>query len=105
MNILCIALYKLPAPIEFNDYMSPVCLTNPDINIAIGQKAIVTGWGLTDDELKPKDGNPKPEKVEILLSQTDVIFRPNTDCAYFLKERQVCAGITTPVAHDSCQVK
>ena len=98
-------MYKLPSPIEFNDYISPVCLTNSDINIAIGQKATVTGWGLDDKEFKDQMEEVQSDTVQKLLTQTDVIFRPKTDCAYYLNERQVCAGITTPVARDSCEVK
>jgi hypothetical protein len=30
----------LPAPIEFNDYISPACLTNADISVAVGEKAV-----------------------------------------------------------------
>ena len=43
--------------------------------------------------------------MEALLRQTDVVFRNKTECADFLTERQMCAGISSPVTHDACQVK
>ena len=124
----------MPAPIEFNDYISPACLTNPEISVAVGEKAVgnyfyfknvrkflyllslcsemnysikinlVTGWGLTDEEYFAPQKDLKEGKVEALLRQTDVVFRPKTDCADFLTERQLCAGISSPVVHDACQV-
>lgn len=40
-----IMLVKLDRPVELNEYISPVCLIDPDIDIEEGRHAYVTGWG------------------------------------------------------------
>jgi len=64
----------------------------------------VTGWGLTDEEYISSQKDLKEGNIEALLRQTEVAFRPKTDCADFLTERQLCAGVSSPFVHDACQV-
>lgn len=64
----------------------------------------MTGWGLTDEEYISSQKDLKEGQIEALLRQTEIAFRNKTECADFLSERQLCAGVSSPVVHDACQV-
>lgn len=46
-----IALVKLSAPVNFTDYIQPVCLAAAHSNFSTGTKSWVTGWGNTQSKL------------------------------------------------------
>ena len=41
----------------------------------------------------------------ILLKQASITIMNETECADFLKVRQICAGQTWPTVNDACQVR
>jgi len=61
--------------------------------------------GLNETEIVSTDElNNIPNTPTRFLMQTDVVFREKMECADFLSERQLCAGISSPNKHDSCLV-
>lgn len=44
-----IALLKLSAPVNFTDYVSPVCLASAGSTFFTGTSSWVTGWGVTSN--------------------------------------------------------
>lgn len=44
-----ISLLKLSAPVNFTDYISPVCLASQGSNFLPRTNSMVTGWGVTSN--------------------------------------------------------
>jgi secreted trypsin-like serine protease len=67
-----LALIELPSPLEFNEYISPVCLPAAGDVLAEGSMVCVTGWG------KPSDsaGGISP----VLREVCDLPVISNSDC-------------------------
>lgn len=51
-----IALVYLDQPVEWNEFVQPACLPNPDKESFAGLVATASGWGWTDEV---KNGKPK----------------------------------------------
>merc|ERR1712106_719560 len=67
-----LALIELPSPMEFNDYISPSCMTMAGDTAVEGDLVTVTGWG------KPSDSAGGISPVLRMVSDLPVIT--NSDC-------------------------
>ncbi|XP_022696315.1 proclotting enzyme-like [Varroa jacobsoni] len=92
-----IAIMELETPVEFNDYIKPVCLPYDDVYGNLDEEiAIVTGWGYTK-----YDGQGSN-----VLKQATIRIWPQEECKEAFKrevsitEEYLCAG---DGRKDSCQ--
>ncbi|XP_053210711.1 plasma kallikrein-like [Panonychus citri] len=106
-----IALLRLETPLNFTDYISPVCLppeepTEQDTDKYKGIKATVVGWGWTSFKQKPVIIGSYPQ----VLQKVDLGVIPNVECMGWFKsrgislaldEKQFCAGYKDG-GKDSC---
>ncbi|XP_072232995.1 chymotrypsin-like protease CTRL-1 [Leuresthes tenuis] len=93
-----ICLLKLSAPVNFTDYIQPVCLASKHSTFHDGVMTWVTGFGLTSSS-----GSP-PET----LQEVDVPIVGKNRCSCYYKdfgeitENMICAGLRAG-GKDSCQ--
>ncbi|XP_063423148.1 suppressor of tumorigenicity 14 protein homolog [Mytilus trossulus] len=88
-----VTLLKLDAPLQFNDYIKPVCL--PQHDAPDGQMCIVTGWGEVQETC-----------CEGLLKQATLPVYNHQKCNESndgeVTDNMICAGFEQG-GHDSCQ--
>ncbi|GAB6027067.1 hypothetical protein CHUAL_013793 [Chamberlinius hualienensis] len=94
-----IALVRLASPLTLNSSISPICLSSIPSENYVGQKAIVTGWGVVDK---------KNEIVSNYLQAASVHIIPIKDCIRTYRkakkkvtDNNICAGGTD--GKDACQ--
>ncbi|XP_022097599.1 uncharacterized protein LOC110983038 [Acanthaster planci] len=94
-----IALLKLETPVEFNDYIRPVCLNNVQNETEKYQKCYATGWGTTVE-----GRTVLPD----ILQEVVVPLVPLENCttaledSFLITEKMICAGYEEG-GRDSCQ--
>uniref|UniRef100_A0A3Q0SCW0 Peptidase S1 domain-containing protein n=1 Tax=Amphilophus citrinellus TaxID=61819 RepID=A0A3Q0SCW0_AMPCI len=87
-----VCLLKLSAPVNFTDYIQPICLASENSNFYNGTSSWVTGFGLTTSKLQ----------------RVNVPIVGNNECNCFYKdfaeitENMICAGLKEG-GKDSCQ--
>ncbi|XP_048023193.1 LOW QUALITY PROTEIN: enteropeptidase [Megalobrama amblycephala] len=91
------ALMHLQTPVNYTDYIQPICLPDPGAQIEEGRKCFIAGWGLLSE-----NGN-----VANVLQEAVVPLLSNTQCQEWLPEynitdRILCAGYTEGGV-DSCK--
>ncbi|XP_041960242.1 prostasin-like isoform X1 [Alosa sapidissima] len=87
-----IALLRLSTPVNFTDYVSPVCLAASGSEFSTGTNSWVTGWGYVGDgESLPFPGTLQEVEVPVLGNrQCGCIYRIlNADITY----NMICAGL------------
>ncbi|KAM3598486.1 uncharacterized protein V6R79_018653 [Siganus canaliculatus] len=92
-----IALLQLSSPVQFTDYIRPVCLAADGSVFNAGTQAWVTGWGAIQSSV----ALPSPER----LQEVQVPIVSNSQCneAYgSITSNMICAGLTEG-GRDSCQ--
>ncbi|NWR68295.1 OVCH2 protein, partial [Centropus unirufus] len=94
-----IALLQLAEPLEFNDYVRPVCLPPEEEVAQPSRVCVVTGWGTQ------KEGRDKGEKlhqleVPILMLDTCQSYYVNLPSK--VTQRMICAGFPLEEGKDSC---
>ncbi|XP_037094791.1 proclotting enzyme-like [Pollicipes pollicipes] len=95
-----IALFKLDRPVNFNEYVIPVCL--PDeyegrpLDALVGRTSSVIGWGVTSYGGR--------ESSQLRSADMPVWSQSGCDNAYFqpIQEMFICAGFTDG-RKDACQ--
>ncbi|KAK0138434.1 Transmembrane protease serine 9 [Merluccius polli] len=90
-----ISLLRLSSPVEFNDYIRPVCLAAAASVFSNGTDTWVTGWGTLSF------GGPQPNALQEVL----VPVVSNQQCRETyntLTDNMICAGLTEG-GKDSCQ--
>ncbi|XP_051931451.1 serine protease 33-like isoform X2 [Hippocampus zosterae] len=92
-----IALMRLSSPVEFTNFIRPVCLAAPGSVVPAGTETWVTGWGTigSDDPL------PSPQA----LQEVTVPVVSNSKCSEsysLITSNMICAG-TENGGRDSCQ--
>ncbi|KAL3290149.1 hypothetical protein HHI36_023513 [Cryptolaemus montrouzieri] len=98
-----LALLKLDHPVEFSEYVLPICLSTSELDVK--EQLVATGWGKTDVN------GPRSNT----LMKVDLDYFPNDVCrvAYadvpkrdlpegVLADKQLCAGSKTD-QRDTCQ--
>ncbi|XP_054615682.1 trypsin-3-like isoform X2 [Dunckerocampus dactyliophorus] len=92
-----VALVRLTEPVDFTDFIRPICLAAQDSDIPVGTDFIVTGWGTI------ASGVPLP--FPQTLQEVSVPVVSNADCneAYgIITSNMICAGLMEG-GRDSCQ--
>ncbi|XP_032401257.1 ST14 transmembrane serine protease matriptase a [Xiphophorus hellerii] len=91
-----IALMELDTPIEYSDYIQPICLPTADYKIPAGQNVWITGWGAT------REGGTAAKT----LQKASVRIINHSECnklmSFRLTSRMLCAGVLTGGV-DACQ--
>ncbi|XP_023207560.1 suppressor of tumorigenicity 14 protein-like [Xiphophorus maculatus] len=91
-----IALMELDTPIEYSDYIQPICLPTADYKIPAGQNVWITGWGAT------REGGTAAKT----LQKASVRIINHNECnklmSFRLTSRMLCAGVLTGGV-DACQ--
>uniref|UniRef100_A0A3Q2CEM9 Peptidase S1 domain-containing protein n=1 Tax=Cyprinodon variegatus TaxID=28743 RepID=A0A3Q2CEM9_CYPVA len=85
-----ICLLKLSAPINFTNYIQPVCLASENSTFHDGVTSLVTGFGVTDS------GHTST------LQEVEVPIVGNNRCTYLDTNNYLCAGLQQG-GKDSCQ--
>ncbi|KAM9425864.1 serine protease 27-like [Pholidichthys leucotaenia] len=94
-----IALVRLSSPVEFTEYIRPVCLAERDSVFNSGTKSWVTGWG----EVKEGEFLPFPETLQEV--EVQVMGIRQCKCLTgdkLLTENMICAGFLEG-GKDACQ--
>uniref|UniRef100_A0A3Q0S050 Peptidase S1 domain-containing protein n=1 Tax=Amphilophus citrinellus TaxID=61819 RepID=A0A3Q0S050_AMPCI len=93
-----ICLLKLSAPVNFTDYIQPICLASGNSTFYNGTSSWVTGFGDTTDGGSPSN----------VLQEVNVPIVGNRECKCYykdvtdVKENMICAGLKAG-GKDSCQ--
>ncbi|XP_015237157.1 PREDICTED: transmembrane protease serine 9-like isoform X2 [Cyprinodon variegatus] len=94
-----IALLRLSEPVNFTDYISPVCLAAPKSTFYSGVDSWVTGWGTIGS------GVPLPSPKNLMEVTVPVVGNRQCKCNYgerTITENMICAGLQEG-GKDSCQ--
>ncbi|XP_041432244.1 prostasin-like [Xenopus laevis] len=73
-----IALIKLAKPVQFTDYIIPICIPTPNIDFPNGVNSVVTGWGTISQQVSL----PYPRTLQKVLVPT--IARASCDQMYHI---------------------
>uniref|UniRef100_A0AAV2J5B7 Suppressor of tumorigenicity 14 protein homolog n=1 Tax=Knipowitschia caucasica TaxID=637954 RepID=A0AAV2J5B7_KNICA len=91
-----IALMELSSPVEYSDFIKPICLPSPQHDFPTGSTVWITGWGAT------REGGFAAsvlQKAQVRMINQDVC---NKLMSGQLTSRMVCAGVLTGGV-DACQ--
>jgi len=83
-----IAVLKLQTPIQFNKYVSPVCL--PDNDVPVGTECYITGWGKVRH---PGDMSIKLQQARMpVVSNRDCNAKNQPSIGVKVTDAMVCSG-------------
>ncbi|XP_041830805.1 testisin-like [Melanotaenia boesemani] len=85
-----IALLQLSSPVEFTDYIRPVCVAASGSVFNNGTESWVTGWG----KIKEEVSLPSPETLQEV--KVPVIGNRQCNCLYgvgTITDNMICAGV------------
>ncbi|XP_008318850.1 serine protease 27-like [Cynoglossus semilaevis] len=92
-----ICLVKLDSPVDFTNYIRPICLPTSNSTFYTGTSTWVTGWGNTD---------PDAYSLSDVLQEVNLPVVGNNECQclqwYLITEFMICAG-TSEGGKDACQ--
>ncbi|KAK0149751.1 Transmembrane protease serine 9 [Merluccius polli] len=94
-----ICLLRLSSPVEFTNYIMPVCLAAQSSTIHAGTVSWVTGWGTINS------GVPLPSPQNLQEVDVPVVGNRQCHCNYgqgTITDNMICAGLSTG-GKDSCQ--
>ncbi|XP_016895869.1 transmembrane protease serine 9-like isoform X2 [Cynoglossus semilaevis] len=84
-----ISLLKLSSPVNFTNYIRPICLADSNSTFYNGTMGWLTGWG------NVALGEPLPPPQNLTEVNIPVVGNKECDCAYgkgFIKDTMMCAG-------------
>lgn len=96
-----IALLKINGPVEYNDNIRPVCLS--DLNTQLSNRLIVAGWGVTTPE---NDINSHLQRVRLNLvpyAECNTSYKSYLEKVEIDNDEQICAASKIGEV-DACQV-
>ncbi|KAF3837346.1 hypothetical protein F7725_004810 [Dissostichus mawsoni] len=89
------ALLKLSSPVNFTDYIQPVCLASANSTFYTGVSSWVVGFGATSS------GGPNADTLQEV--RVPVMGNKECKCAYpYITDNMICAGFRSG-GNDSCQ--
>ncbi|KAK0144246.1 Serine protease 27 [Merluccius polli] len=94
-----ICLLRLSSPVEFTNYIMPICLAAQSSTIHAGTVSWVTGWGTINS------GVPLPSPQNLQEVDVPVVGNRQCHCKYgegTITDNMICAGLSTG-GKDSCQ--
>ncbi|XP_076739588.1 transmembrane protease serine 9 isoform X1 [Maylandia zebra] len=94
-----ICLLQLSSPVNFNNYISPVCLAASDSIFYSGVNSWVTGWGSIGS------GVPLPSPQNLMEVEVPVVGNRQCNCnngVGRITDNMICAGLSAG-GKDSCQ--
>ncbi|KAM5151673.1 serine protease 33-like [Mantella aurantiaca] len=102
-----IALLKLTNPVNFTQYIMPVCLPASSVSFPCGMDCWVTGWGtLVFNGSGPADGTLQKVMVPLMDYQTcDQMYHVDSSTnssTVIIQDEKICAGYRNG-QKDSCQ--
>ncbi|XP_056392698.1 uncharacterized protein LOC130285363 [Hyla sarda] len=102
-----IALIKLNSPVNYTDYIMPICLPSASVSFPCGLACWVTGWGDTDYEVSlPSPQTLQKVEVQLIDHKTcDKMYHINSEVSgstVIVDSTMVCAGYSKG-GKDSCQ--
>ncbi|XP_018428508.1 PREDICTED: serine protease 27-like, partial [Nanorana parkeri] len=103
-----IALVKLASPVNYTQYIMPICLPSSSVTFPCGMECWVTGWGTTSylgDS--PVDGTLQKVMTPLIDYQTcDAMYHVDSvedASAVIIQDEKICAGYRNGLK-DACQV-
>ena len=103
-----VALIKLARPVEFNDYVRPMCLddTKCSIEVPTGTSCTIAGWGLTDESKWPASTLQKAQVPTVDSGECEdalqSYYQGPQSVPISIGSSQVCAGYKDG-GIDTCQ--
>ncbi|XP_042368728.1 serine protease 27-like [Plectropomus leopardus] len=91
-----ICLLKLSAPVNFTEYIQPVCLASANSTFHTGVSSWIAGFGATD---------PDSSTLSDILQEVNVPIVGNNECRCtfpYLTDNMICAGFRAG-GRDACQ--
>ncbi|XP_073713587.1 trypsin [Misgurnus anguillicaudatus] len=92
-----IALLQLSSPVEYSNYIQPVCLAATGSTVGAGTMSWITGWGKLD---------PNSHQLPDILQEVEIPIVSDSTCksAYGsdITDNMICAGLSQG-GKDSCQ--
>ncbi|CAH2276338.1 ovochymase-1 [Pelobates cultripes] len=98
----------LEKPLEFNDFVRPICMPSVDEPLAPSSVCVVTGWGNIQEGGPGNSPSCKSALSQRGMEQLQVPIVDINVCnkTYYegvLTERMVCAGFPSTIGRNSCQ--
>ncbi|XP_005375911.1 PREDICTED: transmembrane protease serine 2 isoform X2 [Chinchilla lanigera] len=93
-----VALFKLQAPLTFNDKVKPVCLPNPGMALDPDQQCWISGWGATSEKGKTSEVLNTAWVPLVERSKCNAKFIYNN----MITPAMICAGFLQGTV-DACQ--
>ncbi|NXS09866.1 OVCH2 protein, partial [Neodrepanis coruscans] len=94
-----IALLQLAEPLEFNDYVGPVCLPAEEEEVQPSRMCVVAGWG---DHEADKEKRKKLQQLEVPILPFDRCQRYYINLPSKVTQQMICAGFALEEGKHSC---
>ncbi|NXW31169.1 OVCH2 protein, partial [Phaetusa simplex] len=94
-----IALLQLAEPLEFNDYVRPVCLPAEEEAVQPSRVCVVTGWGAHEED---REKGKKLHQLEVPILVLDMCQSYYINLPSKVTQQMICAGFPLEEGRDSC---
>ncbi|NXV40025.1 OVCH2 protein, partial [Rissa tridactyla] len=94
-----IALLQLAEPLEFNHYVSPVCLPAEEETVQPSSVCVVTGWGACEED---REKGKKLHQLEVPILVLDTCQSYYINLPSKVTQQMICAGFPLEEGRDSC---
>ncbi|NXW97198.1 OVCH2 protein, partial [Larus smithsonianus] len=94
-----IALLQLAEPLEFNHYVSPVCLPAEEETVQPSSVCVVTGWGAREED---REKGKKLHQLEVPILVLDTCQSYYINLPSEVTQQMICAGFPLEEGRDSC---
>jgi len=97
-----IALLKLIEPVEFTNFIRPICLPNPLTELKVNMRGLISGWGDTKDASNRNDVLQQVDVRLIEMKTCDRWMSSVRGGGSVLTDNMFCAGFSSG-GKDACQ--
>ncbi|XP_066475284.1 ovochymase-2 [Tiliqua scincoides] len=94
-----IALVQLSKPLDFNQYVRPVCLPEREDKIEPSQVCVITGWGIHNED---REESRKLQQLEVPILVSEECQKYYQNHSGGVNKRMLCAGFPAEGDKDSC---